>query len=239
MNFQFKCPRGHLLEGEPSQAGQQCNCPTCGTLFIIPAPLAPPPEQAAQPGPVYQPDPAYQPGPAAQPGSATAFPQVGGGSEAAPAAPFTPAPVFPAAAQTSYPDATPAPFAPPGDAPAQPSTGNEQQAAGPQQTVGPRQAATPAVGGEAQGQADLLHIPCPNGHELETPREMLGQEVLCPYCEAQFRLREKDSVESKRRRVEDQKRQERQLGKAWFNWAIVAVVIVIIGLAFLIFSSSG
>src|SRR5436190_10096813 len=42
MSFQFQCPQGHLLEGDPSQAGQTCNCPTCGMLFIIPAPLAAP-----------------------------------------------------------------------------------------------------------------------------------------------------------------------------------------------------
>ena len=41
MTFHFQCPYGHLLAGEESQAGQQCMCPVCTTLFIIPAPLAP------------------------------------------------------------------------------------------------------------------------------------------------------------------------------------------------------
>ena len=39
--FQFACPAGHLLEGEESQAGQQCDCPMCGVAFVIPAPVAP------------------------------------------------------------------------------------------------------------------------------------------------------------------------------------------------------
>src|SRR5688572_6236857 len=50
MPFQFQCPQGHLLEGEPNHAGQQCNCPMCGMLFIIPAPFAAP---AAPPAPVF------------------------------------------------------------------------------------------------------------------------------------------------------------------------------------------
>ena len=42
MPFQFQCPQGHLLEGDKSQAGQQCHCPTCGMLFIIPQPIGAP-----------------------------------------------------------------------------------------------------------------------------------------------------------------------------------------------------
>ena len=38
----------------------------------------------------------------------------------------------------------------------------------------------------------MMHIDCPNGHEMEVPREMLNQDALCPKCDVQFRLREKD-----------------------------------------------
>jgi len=48
MTFQFLCPQGHLLQGDESQAGQQCACPTCGTTFVIPAPQH---AAQAQPGP--------------------------------------------------------------------------------------------------------------------------------------------------------------------------------------------
>ena len=40
MAFQFLCPQGHLLQGEESQAGQQCKCPYCDSLFLVPQPAA-------------------------------------------------------------------------------------------------------------------------------------------------------------------------------------------------------
>ena len=50
MSFQFRCPQGHLLEGENEDIGQVVNCPVCGTPLTIPAapytptaaPLTPP-----------------------------------------------------------------------------------------------------------------------------------------------------------------------------------------------------
>jgi len=36
MAFQFYCPQGHLLQSDPAHLGQQCQCPHCGTLFVIP-----------------------------------------------------------------------------------------------------------------------------------------------------------------------------------------------------------
>src|SRR6185295_8589581 len=36
MTFQFLCPQGHLLQGEEAHMGMQCQCPQCGTAFIIP-----------------------------------------------------------------------------------------------------------------------------------------------------------------------------------------------------------
>jgi hypothetical protein len=80
----------------------------------------------------------------------------------------------------------------------------------------------------------LLHIPCPNGHELETPDDMLGQEVLCPHCGAQFVLREQDSLESRRLREIELERRLAEQSKAWFNWAIVVSVLVVLALVGLI-----
>jgi rubredoxin len=144
MSFQFECPNGHLLEGTPDQAGQQCNCPTCGMLFIIPEPVE---EEQVQTGP--------------------------------------------------WPDAS----------------GRSKRGLGD---------IAPPKGPE------LLHIPCPNGHELETPPEMLDQEVLCPHCEAQFTLRRKNSVEFKRQEEEARIIKEVQMGKAWMQGAIIAVVLIVI-----------
>ncbi|MBC7856804.1 MAG: hypothetical protein IAF94_25520 [Pirellulaceae bacterium] len=171
MSFQFQCPQGHLLEGETSQAGKAVNCPTCGMLFLIPAPLAEPvPESVAQNyGPMFGP-PGEQP--------ASRFAHLGTG--------------------TATDDA------PPVDASAGPVMEEP----------------------EAPAEQELLHIPCPNGHELETPLDMLEQEVLCPQCNAQFRLRKKDSVEYKRKKAEAEQLKEIKTGNLWFNIAIVAAVLV-------------
>ena len=76
----------------------------------------------------------------------------------------------------------------------------------------------------------LLHIACPNGHELETPEEMLDQEVLCPHCKAQFVLRRTSSVEFKRQREEQERLREIKAGRFWLNLAIAVVVLVVLGL---------
>lgn len=62
MSFQFQCPQGHLLEGDVSQAGQQCNCPMCGMLFIIPEPIIES-EPAVEAAVVAEQTPAEQPQP--------------------------------------------------------------------------------------------------------------------------------------------------------------------------------
>lgn len=146
MSFQFECPNGHLLEGTPDQAGQQCHCPTCGMLFLIPEPV----EEEA-----------------------------------------------PAAEEAGW------------------------AGAGGRAVLGPKA-------------PELYHIPCPNGHELETPPEMLEQEVLCPQCSAQFTLRRKNSVEFKRQEEEARIIREHKLGAAWLQGAIVIAVLIVIGLGALI-----
>jgi hypothetical protein len=149
MSFQFECPNGHLLEGTPDQAGQQCNCPTCGMLFIIPDPVE---EEQGETGP---------------------WPGVGG---------------------------------------------RRKKGLGDLAPKGP----------------ELLHIPCPNGHELETPPEMLDQEVLCPHCQAQFTLRRKNSVEFKRQEEEARIIKEVKMGNAWMQGAIIAVILIVLGLGTLL-----
>jgi len=84
-----------------------------------------------------------------------------------------------------------------------------------------------------------LHIPCPNGHELEVPREMLEQDALCPTCQLQFRLRAKDSIEHKRRQREAYERRQHKLGQAWLNWSVTIAVIVILGLLVLLALRAG
>jgi hypothetical protein len=141
MPFQFECPQGHLLEGEPQQAGQTINCPVCGMLFIIPPPIAPP-------------------------------------VEARPAAPAEPA------------------------------------------------------------EPEVLHIPCPKGHELEVPLDMLDTEVLCPTCNTQFMLRAKDSVEHRRRHEEERRLKEEKTDTFWFKFSIgIAAAVVLLLLTLMIMSA--
>ena len=153
-------------------------------------------------------------------------------------APIAPAPTSPLPGPA---DASPAPS----DGPQTPFPGVVDTS--PTAPGGP-QAPFPGVGGTGGGapaafemkEPELLHIPCPECKEaLETPVEMLDQDVMCPHCDAQFRLRRRDSVEFKRKREQEQIIKEHKVGKAWFNWAIIVVVLVVIFLLFLIISAAG
>jgi rubredoxin len=176
MAFQFQCPQGHLLSGDESQAGQQCHCPTCGMLFIIPQPIAAP---------------------------------SGGAGDASPGDRFAGLNLVA-------------------------NTGSEVPAFVPGEST----AATATAASQTPSEPELLHIPCPNGHELETPADMLDQDVLCPQCNAQFRLKRKNSVEFlKKKELEERIRLEK-VGSLWLTWAIVAVVVVVVGLLGLVVASN-
>lgn len=81
---------------------------------------------------------------------------------------------------------------------------------------------------------DFLHIPCPKGHLLETPRDLLGQDAMCPFCQSQFRLRLADSREYRREQAERQQRRELKLGQSWLQWAIATAVVVVLGVIALV-----
>jgi len=149
--------------------------------------------------------------------------------------PPAPAPHFAASAPAPY--APPGTFGPPQPAPAPYAA--PQFAAPAFSAAGPAAPAAAPVEVTKPAEPELLHIPCPNGHELDTPREMLNQEVLCPHCGEQFLLREKDSVEYKLKKQQAAEIKDYKRGKAWLNWAIVFAVVVLIGLAVLMFATSG
>ncbi|MFP6576613.1 MAG: hypothetical protein VB912_15750, partial [Pirellulaceae bacterium] len=75
---------------------------------------------------------------------------------------------------------------------------------------------------------ELLHIDCPNGHELEVPRVMLDQDALCPKCDVRFRLRETDSVEYQLKKKVEMETHERRVENAWLNWTIALGIIVML-----------
>ena len=92
-------------------------------------------------------------------------------------------------------------------------------------------------GGGAFGDIDIYSIPCPNGHVLETPAEMLGQHAMCPHCQSQFELREKDSLEYKERRRIEIEKQDAVAGEKWLKRVIWIAVIVGGGLLILVIIS--
>lgn len=87
---------------------------------------------------------------------------------------------------------------------------------------------------EAQTERSVLHIPCPSGHVLETPQEMMGQLVMCPFCQQQFRLRAQDSQEYKQKKAKEREEHEERVSQLWLNWSIIAAVVVVIAVVVLI-----
>jgi hypothetical protein len=75
----------------------------------------------------------------------------------------------------------------------------------------------------------VVHVVCPSGHELETPRDMLGQDAICPFCQVQFRLKYEDTIEYRKEKMEEIERKERKSAQAWLNWSIGIAIIVILG----------
>jgi hypothetical protein len=201
MAFQFLCPQGHLLQGEESQAGEQCQCPQCGTLFLIPSPSPPAAPASTAPAEPSSPPPA----PAEQ---------------FAPPSPSSPEPTV-----ETPPESAASGF---------PGIQTEASSSVPGSTVG-----VPEVAASKDRRPELVHIACPSGHELETPRDMLGQMAMCPYCQAQFQLRWEDSVEYRRRKVEALERKQAKAARMWLQWAIGAAVVVVLGLIVMIALSRG
>jgi ribosomal protein S27E len=92
----------------------------------------------------------------------------------------------------------------------------------------PEPVAAPEVPAEPEKppEPEFLHIPCPNGHELEVPPDMLDTEVLCPQCNVQFRLRAKDSIEHKAKRERAEAIQDAKTNKFYYQFAIVVASVV-------------
>ncbi|MFH1267764.1 MAG: hypothetical protein ABIK89_18770 [Planctomycetota bacterium] len=211
MAFQYLCPEGHLLEADESEVGRQSQCPRCASVFLIPQPV-PAAEADSPPDPPQQqppPDaPSFQP-PDAQP---PPFPEVA----------VSPPPFEPPAAE---PPAEP-------EVPDFPGIRTEPEAG-----RGKRAAELPAeVRVQTAADLPIVHVVCPSGHSLETPREMLDQEAMCPFCQIQFQLRLQDSVEYREEKAKEQDRRDLKAGQLWLRLAIAAAVVVVLGLILLIYA---
>ncbi|HEV3344111.1 MAG TPA: hypothetical protein VG125_27295 [Pirellulales bacterium] len=285
MPFQFYCPQGHLLEGHESQAGQQSQCPLCGSVFFMPvipgatpspgaAPGAMPGQTPAWPGygqpapgygqqpvpgygqpmpgfapgapvygqpaygpqntPVYGPQPGYPMHPGAYPGyppDQGAPGQPGGVPPGYGQSPWTQPSAGPGGAQTAGGFAGyPTPGSPVGDSgPGLPVIKTEEKATS--AATAPSEPAAPAAPPEEEKkEPTIVRIPCPQGHELQTPTDMLNQEVLCPICSTQFHLRYEDSIEFKQEQAELRRRKAEQLNQAALKWSIIAAVVVVLSI---------
>src|SRR3954468_3491757 len=164
MTFQFLCPEGHLLEGDEAHMGMQCQCPQCGTAFIIPTI-----DGSAGAG---------QMNAAGEPGEvAIGVEPLEGASDLV----------------------------------------SDDALAG----MDASEIAASELGAAADAD-QMLHIPCPNGHELETPVEMIGQRALCPHCGVEFRLRREKSIEY----LHQQELLERKRARFWFQLSVMAATFV-------------
>lgn len=74
----------------------------------------------------------------------------------------------------------------------------------------------------------LVHIGCPQGHELITPLDTMGQEVLCPHCGEQFTMRYEDTWEYKTERQRKEDARQHKLGQQWLTWAVIVGVLVLV-----------
>lgn len=211
MAFQFLCPQGHLLQGDEAHAGQQCQCPYCGTMFLIPQPQAPAPSGAPGYGPAGQPP--------AQPNwndpSVGAMPGQAAGMQPPPSMPP------PAYEEMTYEHQ-------------EQGQGFPSISTGPDFGGGSQEEMPTEVALAGAANPDIVHIVCSCGQQLETPVDMLGQEAMCPFCQDQFPLRYEDSVEYRQAKEEEMERRERQLGKKWFQWSIAAAVVVVLGVIILV-----
>jgi hypothetical protein len=126
-----------------------------------------------------------------------------------------------------------APTAPPPEEPAQgfPGIRTEPESAAPGSaaTSGPAQSPIQTAPQE-KAEPRIVRIPCPQGHELQTPMDMVNQEVLCPICSTQFYLRFEDSVEYKQEQADLRRRKAEQLNQAALKWAIIAAVVVVVAI---------
>lgn len=86
----------------------------------------------------------------------------------------------------------------------------------------------------AAKQRSSYRIPCPRGHVLKAPANMLGQQVFCPQCNEVFVLRETDSLEHrKQQEILDREREIAQ-AKLWLKRAIMAAVFVVLSFVVMI-----
>lgn len=67
---------------------------------------------------------------------------------------------------------------------------------------------------------DRYRIDCPQGHRVSVPRNLLGQDLICPTCNSSFHADINNSAEQQDARVEKAARQ-------WLMVAITAAILLV------------
>jgi len=90
------------------------------------------------------------------------------------------------------------------------------------------------ISSRAEPSQGVLHIPCPLGHILETPPEMLGMAVMCPMCQTTFEPQYEASQEYRQKREEMAAKAAERAARFWLQLAIGTAIVVLGGLIMLI-----
>ncbi len=114
-------------------------------------------------------------------------------------------------------------------------TGRQRPAAPPPFAIAP--AATPPAAAAARPSGPKYYrLACPNGHKLKVGTAMIGQQAVCPTCNAVFELRLEDSREYQREQDALRQRKEAEAAEKWLKraiWAAVFIVASLIGMTVL------
>lgn len=229
MPYQYYCPcaQRQLLEGAEATAGQQVQCPYCPQIFVQPIP-----QQATVPAggsPNVMPGgfPGQPGGSGMMPGMAPGMMTPGGSGVMHPGMPGMPpggsGMMHPGGSGVMHPGGSgvmhPMPGMLPGGSGGFPGPGGS--------------GAYGMPGGMVDPSLDpIVHVTCKCDPRRPIPaqKSMMGQDVLCPYCNEILTLHFEDTIEYKREREEYLRRKDEQMSKRMFNWAIGVAVLVGIGI---------
>ncbi|NMC21349.1 MAG: hypothetical protein GYA33_13135 [Thermogutta sp.] len=214
MQFHFFCPTGHLLQADERHVGQAAVCPYCNTMLRIPpAKTASPAVDAAAPRTEFEDAPSEPPeasfDAAPRPEEETLPMEVASDEGAVAALREEEA----ADHRRRAADA----------ATAERRSGSAETVFGDQ----------PPLESAAEGRG-AVHIPCPAGHVLETPQDMLGSDAMCPFCGQVFRLELRNSLEYRQEEEQRAAREAERAARFWLRCAIAAAIVTVGGLILLI-----
>jgi len=218
MAFHFFCPTGHILQADERHVGRAAVCPYCNTTLRIPPAKA---SSRAADTAVWRAEFEDDPRQPLGRGFDAAFPHEGD------------APPPDVASGEGVAGAPLGEQALDRRRESQDSVATERRSGSAETFFGDR----PPLDSAAEGRG-AVHIPCPAGHILETPREMLGRDAMCPFCSQVFRLEFQNSLEYRHEQEHRAAREAERVARFWLQWAIAAAMVTVGGLILLIVLAS-